>query len=51
MYPEGTSGREYYEDDGISFDYQRGKFLKRRIEVTSGARNETLISVTAREGS
>src|ERR1017187_3312595 len=27
VYPEGTSSRQYYEDDGISFDYQRGVSL------------------------
>ncbi len=31
IYPEGSSSREYYEDDGISLDYQRGVYLHERI--------------------
>ncbi|MGA2984803.1 MAG: TIM-barrel domain-containing protein [Terriglobia bacterium] len=31
VYPEGSSSREYYEDDGISLDYQRGGYLHERM--------------------
>jgi len=31
IYPEGSSSHEYYEDDGISLDYQRGVYLYERI--------------------
>lgn len=27
IYPSGTSKAQYYEDDGVSFDYTRGDFL------------------------
>jgi hypothetical protein len=33
IYPEGISSREYYEDDGISLDYERGAYLHERITV------------------
>ena len=31
IYPQGSSSREYYEDDGVSLDYQRGVYLHERI--------------------
>jgi alpha-glucosidase len=44
------SSRDYYEDDGISFDFEHGASLRQKITVTpSGGGVE--ISLTAREGS
>lgn len=50
IYPEGSSTRDYYEDDGISFDFQRGSFLRRRFTVEQQA-GGTSIEISAREGS
>lgn len=50
IYPEGSTSREYYEDDGISMDYQRGAYLRERVSVGTGDGLMT-IKVTDREGS
>jgi hypothetical protein len=50
IYPEGNSSRPYYEDDGISFDYQRGVSLQQRLTVTQQDRG-LRIEISAREGS
>jgi alpha-glucosidase len=45
-----ASSRDYYEDDGISFDFQHGASLRQKITVTH-SRDVIDISMTAREGS
>lgn len=50
VYPNGDSEREYYEDDGLSFKYQRGDFLLEQIRVTSTP-SQVAIGVSARQGS
>jgi alpha-glucosidase len=50
IYPDGKSGRDYYEDDGISFDYRHGVFMLRHIAVSSQATG-VQINVSARQGS
>jgi alpha-glucosidase len=50
VYPDGASSRQYYEDDGISFDYQRGVSLRQRVTVSEEERGVRL-EVSAREGS
>ena len=58
IYPQGTgsagsaqaSSRQYYEDDGISFDYQRGVSLRENVTVRQEDRGLG-IEVSAREGS
>jgi len=50
VYPEGKSSRVYYEDDGISFKYQRGVFMRRRVTVSPGA-GGVQINFSARQGS
>lgn len=50
IYPEGTCSRPYYEDDGISFDYQRGVSLQQRLTVTQQPRGLN-IEISTREGS
>lgn len=50
IYPAGNSTREYYEDDGLSFDYQRGVVL--RQQVSSDETDGTVaLHLSAREGS
>jgi alpha-glucosidase len=49
FYPDGSSAREYYEDDGISLDYQRGVSLRQRFAVAEQAEGIT-ITISAREG-
>ncbi len=48
IYPEQSSSREYYEDDGLSFDYKKGKFLRENLSVSTTAR-AVEIRVSARE--
>ncbi|SPE33180.1 Alpha-glucosidase [Acidobacteriia bacterium SbA2] len=50
VYPNGTSSRPYYEDDGISFDYQHGVYLRLHVTATQTAQNIAL-EISAREGS
>ena len=50
IYPYGTSSRQYYEDDGISFDYQRGVWLRQKLTARQDARGVGL-EISAREGS
>jgi alpha-glucosidase len=50
VYPQGTSSRAYYEDDGISFDYQRGVSLLQHLTVTQQD-DSVGIDISAREGS
>jgi alpha-glucosidase len=45
-----ASSREYYEDDGISFDFEHGASLRQKITVTP-SRDGIDINITAREGS
>jgi alpha-glucosidase len=42
IYPEGASSREYYEDDGISLDYQRGVYLHERITAVDNDNSLTI---------
>jgi alpha-glucosidase len=49
IYPQGTSTREYYEDDGISFDYQRGVSLRQRLTVTPQTGGLS-VEISGREG-
>jgi alpha-glucosidase len=50
VYPDGTSTRQYYDDDGLSFDYKNGSYLLQRITV---AETDAGVSIdcSAREGS
>ncbi len=50
VYPDGTSSRPYYEDDGISFDYQHGVFLRQTFTARQGEQGVT-VEISAREGS
>jgi hypothetical protein len=50
IYPDGSSSREYYEDDGISFNYRNGVSLRQRVSVSTGHRG-IAIDISAREGS
>ena len=37
VYPDGTSSREYYDDDGISFGYQKGAYYLQKMRATNSA--------------
>jgi alpha-glucosidase len=50
IYPDRTSSRQYYEDDGISFDYQHGVSLLQKIIATEQDRSVG-VEISAREGS
>jgi alpha-glucosidase len=49
IYPGGNSSRQYYEDDGLSFDYQKGSSLTENLSVSSTEKGLT-VEVTARQG-
>jgi alpha-glucosidase len=50
IYPDQGSSREYYEDDGLSFDYKQGKFLTEKLSVSSSGR-DVQVEISARQGS
>jgi alpha-glucosidase len=50
IYPSAKSTREYYEDDGITLDYQRGKYLLQNVQVQDEGK-QVQVNVAAREGS
>jgi len=50
VYPEGASSRPYYEDDGISFDYEHGVYLRQTLTARQAEQGVT-VEVSAREGS
>jgi alpha-glucosidase len=49
VFPEGRSSREYYEDDGLSFNYSKGAFL-RELLTADDQPNALTLSVSARQG-
>jgi alpha-glucosidase len=50
IYPDGSSTRQYYEDDGISFDFQKGVFLRQSFKASQQDHGLT-IEISARQGS
>ena len=50
IYPEATSSRQYYEDDGISFDYQHGVSLRQQLTAVQEAHSLS-VEISARAGS
>ncbi|HEV2499224.1 MAG TPA: glycoside hydrolase family 31 protein [Terriglobia bacterium] len=50
IYPDGNSSGEYYEDDGESFDYQHGSYLREQISARQSPSRIT-IDLSARQGS
>lgn len=51
IYPGGDSAREYYEDDGISFDYQRGTSLRRHLSFSAEETGSLRLQLSAPQGS
>ena len=47
IYPGAKSTRQYYEDDGITMEYQRGKYLLQKINVED-AGNQVGVNISAR---
>jgi alpha-glucosidase len=50
IYPAARSNRRYYEDDGVTLDYQHGKYLLQNVQVEDKG-GKVLMNITAREGS
>jgi alpha-glucosidase len=50
IYPDGKSAREYYEDDGISFNYQHGVYLKEQVSASQSS-SGVEVRISARQGS
>jgi alpha-glucosidase len=46
IYPNGSSSREYYEDDGLSFDYRHGVSLDERVSATERTGRVTITMTT-----
>jgi alpha-glucosidase len=49
VYPDGVSSRSYYEDDGISFNYERGVYLLRQLTARETARG-VRVEISAPQG-
>jgi alpha-glucosidase len=49
VYPQGDSSREYYEDDGLTYDYQRGVYLEQTFTVKADG-NGISVDTSARKG-
>jgi alpha-glucosidase len=49
VYPDGTSSRPYYDDDGISFGYKKGAYLLQRISAAQ-TQPGVSVAISAREG-
>jgi alpha-glucosidase len=49
VYPSGKSSRQYYDDDGITFDYRKGAYLLQSMTAVQ-AENSVDVSLSAREG-
>ncbi len=50
VYPDGSSARQYYDDDGISFAYQKGVYFLEKISVEETAGGVS-VAISAPEGS
>ena len=50
IYPEGHSSRQYYEDDGVSYDYKNGVYLLETVSVDE-ASGTVKVAIAGREGS
>ncbi len=50
IFPDGNSTRQYYEDDGRSFDYQHGAYLLQQISASQNA-SGVIVQISARQGS
>jgi len=50
IYPEGHSSRQYYEDDGISYDYRKGVYLLETVNVDD-AEGMVKVEISGRDGS
>lgn len=50
VYPDGNSSRQYYEDDGSTFNYRHGDYLLERISVLHSPLGLT-VALSARQGS
>ena len=50
IYPQGDSSREYYEDDGVSYAYRKGVYLRETLSVVDRKDGMT-VKISSREGS
>jgi alpha-glucosidase len=50
IYPEGESSRTYYEDDGLTLNYQQGSFLIQKVSVADQG-EEISLRISPRQGS
>ncbi len=50
LYPAGPSSRQYYDDDGISFGYQKGLYYLRKVSVEPRPEGVS-IDISSPEGS
>jgi len=50
VYPDGASSRQYYDDDGISFAYEKGGYLLQKLTADETA-SGVAVGISAPEGS
>ncbi len=50
IYPQDKSSREYYEDDGISYAYRKGVYLRKTLSVLD-RKDSLAVKMSSREGS
>jgi len=50
IYPQGHSARQYYEDDGVSYDYQKGVYLLETVSVDDQG-GTVKVAISGRDGS
>ena len=50
VYPQGDSSRDYYEDDGLSYDYRKGGYLEQTFTVKTDG-NRITVATSTRKGS
>jgi alpha-glucosidase len=50
VYPQGDSSREYYEDDGLTYDYRRGIYMDQTFTVKADG-DSISVETSARNGS
>ncbi len=50
IFPGGNSSRDYYEDDGISFSFESGQFLREQISVSDQGSELTIQRVPVASG-
>lgn len=49
IFPQGDTSRDYYEDDGLTYDYRHGAYLRQTFNVKAGG-SRISVETSARKG-